>query len=188
MFILILIVRKGVENMGSLLQSIINRDVQLFYLINRKIKCGLLDWFMPKITHLGGALFTITFTLLFVLSGQERFREIGWQALIALLTSGVVVQIVKHIVSRTRPYLALEEVNFKKPPFGEHSFPSGHTTAAFSLAIVCGANFPSLHPFSQAVAGLVGISRAYIGVHYPSDIIIGALIGIYFSNWALILL
>ncbi|WP_408955384.1 phosphatase PAP2 family protein [Natroniella sp. ANB-PHB2] len=170
--------------MKRLLQRVINRDVQLFYLFNHKLKCRLLDLIMPRITHLGGALFTCSLTILLVLFGQGRLKQTGWQVLIALVSSGVVVQIIKTLVDRNRPYKVLKEVNIINPPFCMRSFPSGHTTAIFSVAIVFGINFPSLSLLFRMIAGLVGFSRAYIGVHYPSDILTGALIGIYFSNWA----
>ncbi len=67
------------------------------------------------------------------------------------------------------------------------SFPSGHTTAVFSIAVVLAANFPQLNLLIKSVAGVVGLSRAYVGVHYPSDILTGALIGIYFSNLVYVL-
>ncbi len=170
--------------MSRFFRAVINRDVQLFYWINHRIKCKTLDLVMPKITHLGGALFTITFTLMLVLFGHGKFRQIGWEAAIALISSGIVVQLIKYIVNRNRPYKVLEKVNLIKAPFCQKSFPSGHTTAIFSLSMVMGSNFPGLYPVIQTIAGLVGVSRAYVGVHYPSDILIGALIGMYFSNWA----
>ncbi|TDX48432.1 phosphatase PAP2 family protein [Orenia marismortui] len=170
--------------MNRIIKAIINRDIQLFYLINRKIKCRLLDLIMPRITHLGGAIFTFTVTFLLVFFGGAQFRQVGWEAMIALVSSGIFVQLAKYTFNRSRPYEALEKVNLTTPPFDVRSFPSGHTTAIFSVAMVLGFNFPSFYPVSQTIAGLVAVSRAYVGVHYPSDIITGALIGIYFSNWA----
>ena len=169
--------------MKKILDKVVNKDIKLFYLINKSLKCKLLDYTMPYLTNLGGALFTINFTLFFMLFGSGKLQKVGFEALLALLSSGLVVQIIKFIFKRKRPYLNLKQVNLIKKPFCFNSFPSGHTTAAFSLAIIIGSNFPSFSLVSNALALVVGVSRAYIGVHYPSDIFIGATIGIYFSNY-----
>ncbi|MGM0501069.1 MAG: phosphatase PAP2 family protein [Bacillota bacterium] len=169
--------------MKKIAETIINKDIKLFYLINGKLKCRFLDYLMPYLTNLGGALFTINFTLLFMFFGSDKFQKVGFEALLALASSGIVVQAIKFLFKRKRPYLNLEHVNLIKKPFCLNSFPSGHTTAAFSLAIVIGSNFPSFSLVSNLLASIVGVSRAYIGVHYPSDIFMGATIGIYFSNY-----
>lgn len=173
--------------MKIIFKAVLSGDIKVFYLINNKIKCKVLDFLMPKITHLGGALFTITFALLMLIFGGDRFKQVGWEAIVALIASGVVVQIIKQMVNRKRPYQTLDRVNLINPPFCMRSFPSGHTTAVFSIAVVLAANFPQLNLLIKSVAGVVGLSRAYVGVHYPSDILTGALIGIYFSNLVYVL-
>jgi undecaprenyl-diphosphatase len=68
---------------------------------------------------------------------------------------------------------------FLKPPPCDFSFPSGHTSAAFVSALVLGMLFTG--PFSTVLiifALIVGISRVYLGVHYPSDVIVGILIAL----------
>ncbi len=121
--------------MKKIFKAILSGDVKAFYLINNRIKCKSLDFLMPKITHLGGALFTITLTFLMVIFGGDRLKQVGWESLIALTLSGVVVQVIKKIVNRRRPYQALDRVNLTNPPFCMRSFPSGHTTAVFSMAV-----------------------------------------------------
>ncbi|AGB42427.1 membrane-associated phospholipid phosphatase [Halobacteroides halobius DSM 5150] len=168
--------------MAYLLQKIVNQDIKLFYFLNRRIKCRLLDWLMPLVTHLGGAIFTIAFGGLLFFLGEQNLKQVGSEIILSVLISGTVVQVIKRIINRNRPYKILKEVNLTKASFRNYSFPSGHTTAIFSLAVTVGFNFPNFILISQSLAVLVGLSRAYLGVHYPSDIVSGAAIGIYFSN------
>ncbi|WP_459844303.1 phosphatase PAP2 family protein [Halanaerocella petrolearia] len=166
----------------KLIEEVINQDVRLFYFLHHKIRCEFLNWVMPWITHLGGAVFTLTFGVFLFFFGSSSLQQVGSEVLLSVLISGIVVQIIKRIVNRKRPYKILEQVKLVNAPFCQYSFPSGHTTAIFSLAVTIGFNFPDLSFISQFLATTVGISRAYLGVHYPSDIVIGAIIGIYSSS------
>ncbi len=59
----------------------------------------------------------------------------------------------------------------------DYSFPSGHTAAAFSVAAIFALNFPAVMYNLAGLAALVGVSRMYMGQHYPTDVAIGALLG-----------
>ncbi|MGX8728709.1 MAG: phosphatase PAP2 family protein, partial [Lachnospiraceae bacterium] len=88
--------------------------------------------------------------------------------------------IIKPFVMRPRPYVTLEELKpLVKEMKDPHSFPSGHTQAAFALAVsmclVLRKKIVSI--LALAFAVLMGFSRLYVGAHYPSDVIAGALIG-----------
>jgi len=81
------------------------------------------------------------------------------------------------IVSRNRPYITLANIIPLKTA-RDYSFPSGHTAAAFSAALTINASVPlAISIISFVLAVLIGYSRIYIGVHYPSDVIVGGLIG-----------
>jgi membrane-associated phospholipid phosphatase len=105
-----------------------------------------------------------------------RSRSYQMAAGIGLAMSMSVL--LKHSVNRTRPY---ETYNFIVPKVKEHSasFPSGHTTAAFETATSLSLNFPKWYVILPAYtwASAVGYSRMYLGVHYPSDVAAGMLIG-----------
>lgn len=154
-----------------------HRERQLFYIVNRKMRHVVLDRFFAAVTHLGGASVTIAATLLIVSLGGGTWRTAGLQSMIALAASHVPVAVVKRAYPRRRPYLVLPETHICKHPLTDHSFPSGHSTAIFSVVVPLAAAFPALGFALLPLAGLVSLSRIYLGLHYPSDCAAGIAIG-----------
>jgi undecaprenyl-diphosphatase len=90
-----------------------------------------------------------------------------------------VVMSLKYTVNRTRPYKEYPGYIFNKDTDPTPSFPSGHTSSAFANATALSLVYPKWYIIVPAYtwAGSVGYSRLHLGVHYPSDVILGALIG-----------
>jgi undecaprenyl-diphosphatase len=89
-----------------------------------------------------------------------------------------VYKIVKQNACRVRPFVKFPSIiNLVTPP-DEFSFPSGHTAAAFVTATVVGWAVPLLVAPLFLLAALIGTSRVYLGVHYPSDVIAGMVLGV----------
>jgi membrane-associated phospholipid phosphatase len=86
---------------------------------------------------------------------------------------------LKHIINRPRPYIARPDLFTGKVDETDSSFPSGHTSVAFATATALSINFPKWYVIVPAYsyAAMVGYARMYQGVHYPSDVLAGALIG-----------
>ncbi|HEY5040078.1 MAG TPA: phosphatase PAP2 family protein [bacterium] len=88
--------------------------------------------------------------------------------------------LIKKNIGRPRPFQRIKGVRFLIAPPDEFSFPSGHTAAAFLVATLAAVSFP-FPLITVAVlgwAGLVGFSRIYLGVHYPTDVLAGMVLGI----------
>jgi len=161
-----------------LTDSLLSGDERLLHFIYTTIRCRILNWIMPYITYLGGAKFIIgTSLLIFTIVD----RRLGSEVIVALATSNLVVQIIKRIANRPRPYISLQNIKEFKIPFEPHSFPSGHTTAIFSLVVTLNFYLPACGLILILLATLVGISRVYLGVHYPSDVLMGGLLGSCFA-------
>jgi undecaprenyl-diphosphatase len=96
-----------------------------------------------------------------------------------LLVAGVISSSLKVIVQRERPFITYPDIIYQKTEVGSHSFPSGHTNFAFATATSLTLAFPKWYVIVPAYsyAAAVGYSRMYLGVHYPSDVLAGALIG-----------
>lgn len=92
--------------------------------------------------------------------------------------AGVITTSLKFAVHRERPFKTHSDIT-KYSVAGSLSFPSGHTSAAFSIATSISLAFPKWYVVAPSLlwASIAGYSRMYLGVHYPSDVIVGAVIG-----------
>ena len=93
--------------------------------------------------------------------------------------------ILKRFLKRLRPCVRLQAVEGVVIPSDYYSFPSGHTSAAFSFVVCVGVALPVLLPVLLVWACCIGFSRVALGVHYPTDILAGACMGI---GWSLLVL
>lgn len=151
-------------------------DSGIFCFINHRLNCLALNIFMLVLTQLGSITFSVMFPLALLLSGSRELIAVGARMAVILSLSEMLVYVVKRLVNRPRPFKSLENVITSGLPTCKYSFPSGHTCAAFSMAFILGSAFPDYQAILFLIASLVGISRVYLGVHYPSDVLVGILI------------
>lgn len=156
-----------------------NADEAVLIWIAEHLRCAVLDPIMELYTQLGnsGLLFI---GLALVLLCFRQTRRAGVSALCAMLLGLIVVNLtMKPLVSRVRPWLVIEGFVNLVPEHDPNSFPSGHTNAAFAFAAaLCAARSPKwVRAAALCAAALMGFSRLYVGVHFPSDVLAGAVIG-----------
>ena len=109
---------------------------------------------------------------------DQLLKRKGWVTVAGLALSGVVSYGLKYGIDRTPPYITypyLQSYEHGNDP----SFPSGHTTFAFYTATMLSINYPRWYVIAPSYlwAAGVGYSRMYLGVHYPSDVLAGAIVG-----------
>ena len=145
------------------------------------------DWMTPiwiAITSLADdGWFWIALSILLLI--PKKTRKAGAAALLALLLNLFFTNIIlKNMVARIRPYEVVAGLEILIDPLKSFSFPSGHTACSFAAAF---AYFRCLKQKKWGIAalvlaGLIGFSRLYVGVHYPTDVLGGAAVGM-FAAW-----
>lgn len=133
----------------------------------------VVDRTMAALTHLGDPPLAVGVALLLFVVPLPLSPLVPLQALAALVTSHLLVQLLKRVARRPRPRLPVDLPLLVEAP-DRFSFPSGHAAAALSLALPVALAFPpAVALFLLAVAVLVGISRCWLGIHYPGDVVAG---------------
>ncbi len=159
-------------------EYLLNLDGNLLLWIQENVRNELLTPIMIFITHLGdgGRCWIVLAALLLLI---KKTRATGILMGISLCGSLIVNNLLlKNLVARIRPYEAVEGLHRMIEAQGDLSFPSGHTGSSFAAAMVIfplwgkQAGLPAL-----AAAFLVAISRLYVGVHYPTDVLAGMVTG-----------
>lgn len=145
---------------------------------------GLDDCFWKCITMLGDSgWFWIVLSILLMI--PKRTRWIGITSFTALVIGALITNVtLKNLVARTRPYEVVDGLILLIERQSDFSFPSGHTCASFAAAVVYWRMMDKKYSIPLLIlAALIAFSRLYVGVHYPSDVLAGLLIGL-FAAWA----
>jgi undecaprenyl-diphosphatase len=100
----------------------------------------------------------------------------------------LIYQVVKRHFARPRPYKTCPGIRACARSLDEYSFPSGHAMHAVAYSVLLGVYYPEFTPLLWGFTALVALSRVVLGLHYPSDVVIGAAIGLLTAESALSLL
>lgn len=163
--------------MNRLIFSFYDFECRLFKVVNRHFDKKMLNLFFRTITHTGGAPFTIVTVLILISLTSNQTRITAISSALALALSHIPVHFVKKLYPRKRPYLTLKKAKYPVNPLKDHSFPSGHTTAVFSVITPFILFLPVLSLVLIPIGLCIGLSRIYLGLHYPSDVIAGGILG-----------
>jgi undecaprenyl-diphosphatase len=166
------------------LDTLLSWDIKILETINLKMTNPILDIIFPFI----GSEFVIfvpivILAFVLVLIGQNKLRRFCVLFILSFLCAYGISIFLKYIVHRPRPMnmthirrllIGIEPENF--------SFPSTHSAIVFAAAYLFWVKYKSLAPYVYFIAVLVAWARIYVGVHYPSDVLFGALLGILISK------
>lgn len=155
-----------------------NIDQAVLLFIQANLHFKILDEIMIFATNAGSkGLIWVLISLLLLLN--RRTRKIGIITLAALILSSILGEgLLKHIIQRPRPYDDLPWVHLLINKSTAYSFPSGHTASSFAAAYVLSKYLRSFSPIIWVVALSIALSRLYLFMHYPSDILGGIALGL----------
>ncbi|MDD3251156.1 MAG: phosphatase PAP2 family protein [Lachnospiraceae bacterium] len=158
-------------------QIIVSEDKILLW-IQENLRNDILTPILVTITKLGnhGRIWIATATILFL---WRDTRMTGFLSFMALIGSMLINNLLlKRFIARIRPYEVIPELNLLIEKEKDLSFPSGHTGSAFAMATVLFFCLPpSLGIAALSFAALMGLTRLYVGAHYPTDVLAGGAIG-----------
>lgn len=169
-----------------MIESIQQFDVELFLRINRGLSNGFFDWLMPLMRNrfFWSPLYLFIVVFCIVQYKKQGYYIIGMVLFTFALGDLVASRLIKPFVSRVRPCNDLSLANdiIHRVPCGSGlSFPSAHATNHFAIAVFLICIFYSrwkpILPIGLFWAAIISFAQVYVGVHYPIDVTVGALLG-----------
>ena len=162
------------------MEWLLEKDGQLLLWLKETFSHPVLDESMTFISSLGNkGMIWIAIGVLLLLFGlkNKKWRNGGFLVLFSLAANFLACNVIlKPLVDRTRPYDVLDYTPLI-PPVGDPSFPSGHTSASFAAATAIYFINKKWGIAAYILAAVMGFSRLYLGVHFPTDVLAGALVG-----------
>lgn len=163
--------------MTQLIQQIQTWDERtILRLISRRRSAW--DGMMKFVSSMGDG-----YVWMIIIAVMYAFTDVSVSWLAVGLTAFAIeltcYKLIKQSTTRQRPYKVNTNILNLIVPQDEYSFPSGHTAAATVAAMLFSAAFPVLIPLCAVMTVLIGLSRVYLGVHYPSDVLMGFVLGVF---------
>lgn len=158
----------------------------------QSIHNSVCDVLMPFFTFLGNSGWLPILVALLLLFVYRKDRRVGWTCVLGLVVSFLLCNLIlKNVIGRARPCQIWTDIPLLAEIPKDSSFPSGHTNASFTVAAAIFSRNKKWGIVGLVVAALIAISRMYLFMHFPTDVlggictgVLGATVSFFFVNWA----
>ena len=165
-----------------LVRRMVDCEIAVCGVLNRICRPPVAHKFFVLISWLGDgrAWYALILTLPLV------YGESGLMTSLTMVKVGVVnlalYKVIKSLTSRARPCAVTANIILGTAPLDQYSFPSGHTMHAVAFSMIATANYPEAAWVLVPLSGLIAMSRVILGLHYPTDVLAGGVIGAYVAS------
>lgn len=158
--------------------KVFNADMKLCGFFNKACHYTMINKSFSVISRLGNGIFWYALMILLPFIYGLSATLVVLQMAIAGLSGSLIYYILKRGIERPRPYVVNDLIKLGTQPLDQFSFPSGHTLHAVGFSTIVCFYYPEFTLVLLPVTALIAISRMLLGLHYPSDVLVGAGIGL----------
>ena len=159
------------------LDRMVQRELGICLWLNRACRYSIIRETFSTISWLGDGKFWYILMLILPLWYGAEGLTVTIKMLFVGLLALAIYKVIKSTTVRPRPYTIHQAINIGTAPLDHYSFPSGHTMHAVGFTIIATYYYPELGWILIPFAVLIALSRIILGLHYPTDVVIGAVIG-----------
>jgi len=156
-------------------------DMKLCGFFNRACHYNFIQLLFAVISRLGNGIFWYVLMISLPFIYDVSAILVVAQMVISGFMGILIYKLIKNNTVRLRPYMVSDSIKLGAKPLDQFSFPSGHTLHAISFSNIICFYYPELTFILLPITMLVAVSRMILGLHYPSDVLAGAIIGLFTS-------
>jgi undecaprenyl-diphosphatase len=158
-------------------ERVVARELDLCIWFNRACHFKAMGRLFALVSWLGDGKFWYCLMAALPFAYGETGLIVSLKMIVAGVGGLTVYKLIKASTHRLRPFMVNQAISLGTSPLDQYSFPSGHTLHAVSFTMISAHYFPELAWITIPATILIALSRVILGLHYPSDVGIGALIG-----------